>query len=213
MSTDAHQPETRIVIPNVSWDAFEALAASDCAGIRFTYDRGLLEIMSPSAEHEWYHLLLGRLVETMTVVLGIPIRSMGATTLKQQLKERGLEPDQSYYVARESQVRGKHDLDLSVDPPPDLAIEVDISRSSLNKLKIYAALGVPEVWLYDGEKLRVYRLQVEGNYLLQQQSLAFPFLDIEQIELTMDRCDQTDETSWIQSFGDWVKEQYGRRNK
>jgi Uma2 family endonuclease len=209
MSTITHQPETRIVIPNVSWDAFEALAASDCAGIRFTYDRGILEIMSPSTEHEWYHRLLGRLVETMTLVLGIPIRSTGASTLKRQLKERGLEPDQSYYVAHEPQVRGKRDLDLTVDPPPDLAIEVDISRSSLDKLNIYSDLGVPELWLFDGDKLRVYQLQSDGSYTIQQKSSAFPFLDLTHIERFMECCDQTDETSWTRSFSDWVKKQYG----
>ena len=78
---------------------------------------------------------------------GIPIQSTGATTLKAQLKERGLEPDQSYYITNESLVRGCDDLDLEHDPPPDLAIEVEISRSALDKLAIYGDLGVSEVWL------------------------------------------------------------------
>jgi Uma2 family endonuclease len=213
MATVAHQAETRIVIPNVPWQVFEGLAAADCAGIRFTYDKGLLEIMSPSAEHEWLHRLLGRMVESITLVLNIPIRSAGATTLKWQLKERGLEPDQSYYIAHEPQIRGKRDLDLSVDPPPDLAIEVGISSSSLDKFDIYAELNVPELWLFDGEHFRVYQLQTNGKYALQNRSAAFPFLDLKQIVRFMERCDETDETSWIRSFSDWVKEQYGHLAK
>ena len=103
------------------------MAASDCAGTRFAYDKGLLEIMSPSIEHEWFHRILGKIVEVITEELNIPRLSAGSTTLKLQLKERGLEPDECYYLANEAKMRGKRELDLAVDPPPDLAIEVDIS--------------------------------------------------------------------------------------
>ena len=203
------QPETRIVIPNIAWNVFEALAASDCASTRFTYDRGMLEIMSPSAEHEWFHYLLGRMVETLTEVLNIPLRGAGSTTLKLQLRQRGLEPDECYYVEHEAQMRGKRELDLAVDPPPDLAIEVDISRSSINKLSIYADLGMPELWLFDGQSLRAYRLRADGTYLQQDSSVAFPFLDLKEIERFMETFEQLGETAWIRSFREWVKERYG----
>jgi Uma2 family endonuclease len=212
MSVSTLQAETRILIPNISWDVFEALAAADCAGIRFTYDRGNLEIMSPSTEHEWYHKLLGRMIETFTEELNIPIRSGGATTLKIQLKQRGLEPDECYYVSNEPRVRGKKDIDLATEPPPDLAIEVDISHSSLDKLSIYADLGVPELWLYDGSSLRVFQLQSDGAYSRQQQSFAFSFLDLSQIQRFMERCEETDETSWIRSFRAWVRQTYGQNS-
>ena len=211
MSVGAAQPETRVVIPNIRWDIFEALAASDCAGTRFAYDRGVLEIMSPSIEHEWFHYLLGRMVETMTEVLNIPLRGAGSTTLKLQLHQRGLEPDECYYLAHEAQMRGKRELDLTVDPPPDLAVEVDISRSSINKLGIYADVGVPELWFYDGESLRVHRLQENGEYLQQDSSDAFPFLDLREIERFLGRFEQLGETAWIRSFRDWVEERYGHR--
>ena len=210
MSISSLQAEKRILIPNVSWDVFEALGASDCAGIRFSYDRGNLEIMSPSTEHEWFHKLLGRMVEALTEVLNIPIRSGGATTLKIQLKQRGVEPDECYYVLNESRVRGKRDIDLTTEPLPDLAIEVDISHSSLDKMSIYADLGVPELWLYDGSSLRVFRLQAEGTYARRQQSFAFPFLDLNEIQRFMVRCEETDETSWIRPFRAWVRQTYGR---
>ena len=114
MSIVAPHPETRVVLSNVSWVTFEALVAeADQHGTRFAYDRGILEIMSPSKEHEWYHRLLGRLVEAYTLERNIPIQSTGATTLKAQLKDCGLEPGGSYYIAHESLVRGCDDLDLA----------------------------------------------------------------------------------------------------
>ncbi len=140
------------------------------------------------------------MIEAMTEELNIPLRSGGATTLKIQFKQRGLEPDECYYVLNEPRVRGKKDIDLATEPPPDLAIEVDISHSSLDKMGIYADLGVPELWLYDGTSLRVFQLQSQGNYARQQQSPAFPFLDLNEIPRFLDRCEETDETSWIRSF-------------
>ena len=105
--------------------------------------------------------------------------------------------------------RGKRELDLSVDPPPDLAIEVDISRSSIDKLGIYAEMGVPEVWLYDGESLHVRRLQPSGVYLERDASDTFPFLDLKELERSLKRFDELGETAWIRSFRQWVRQQYG----
>jgi Uma2 family endonuclease len=153
MSIFSAQAETRILIPNIAWEIFEALADSDCAGTRFTFNKGLLEIMSPSIEHEWLHRALGRMIDTITEELNIPVLSAGSTTLKLQLEERGLEPDECYFLANEARMRGKRELDLSIDPPPDLAIEVDISRSTLDKLTINSAICVPELWFCNGESL------------------------------------------------------------
>ncbi len=205
MSVGNLQAETRVVLSGISWSTFESLADSDQAGARFTYDRGYLEIMAPSGEHEQLKRALGRMVETMTEQFGIPIRSGGSTTLRSQLKDRGLEPDECYYVASESRVRGRKQINLAVDPPPDLAIEVDISSSSLNQLAIYATLGVPEVWLYDGAVLEVYQLQPDKTYAKQTRSPAFPFLPLDEIERFLARRNETDETTWIRSFRAWVK--------
>ncbi len=205
----AHQPETRIVIPDISWEIFEALGNSNCASTRFAYDQGVLEIMSPSNEHEGFHKLLDRLIEVLTDELNIPLRSTGATTLKDQLQKRGVEPDESYYLASLEAVGGKRMIDLATDPPPDLAFEVDISRSSLDKLRLYASIGVPELWLYDGETIRVHLLQSSGTYLPQQASAAFPFLDLREVEHFIERYDYRDEHTWRRSFRQWVREQYG----
>jgi Uma2 family endonuclease len=205
----AHQPETRIVIPNISWEIFEALGNSDCASTRFAYDQGVLEIMSPSNDHEGFHKLLDRAVEVLTEELNIPLRSTGSTTLKDQLRKRGVEPDESYYLASLEIVGGKRNIDLATDPPPDLAIEVDISRSSLDKLRLYASIGVPELWLYDGDSIRVHLLQSNGAYLERETSAAFPFLDFRMVEHFIEQYDYRDEHAWRRSFRQWVREQYG----
>ncbi len=206
MSVVAPHPETRVVLSNISWATYEAiLADSESCGKRFVYDRGTLEIMSPSAEHEWYHRLLGRLVEAFTLERNIPIRSTATTTLKSQLKERGLEADESYYIANELLVRGLNDLDLTRDPPPDLAIEVEISRSAMDKLAIYADLGVPEVWFYDGESMRMHVLQSDGTYETKPRSSLLPQLTTEILEGFLARRHESDETTWVRSFHEWAR--------
>ncbi len=206
MSIVAPHRETRIVLSNISWATYEALVAeSDSPGKRLTYDRGTLEIMSPSAEHGRYHKLLGRLVEAFTMQRNIPIRSTGAATLKAPLKQRGLEPDESYYITNESLIRGSIDLDLTRDPPPDLAIEVEISRSTMDKLAIYGDLGVPEVWLYDGESLRMHTLQSDGTYATKTRSSLLPQLTTEILEGFLARRHENDETTWIRAFHEWVR--------
>lgn len=160
--------------------------------------------MSPSSEHEWLGRLIGRMIEAVTEELGIPVRSGGSTTLKDELKQRGLEPDECYYINNEPAVRGLDEIDLGVNPPPDLAIEIDITSSSMDQLGIYAALGVPEVWICDGKHLNVYRLQDHGAYAMQDHSPTFPSLPPETILDFLSRRKESDETSWIQSFRRWV---------
>lgn len=198
--------ESRVLLSNVSWTTFEALLAeTDSRGTRFTYDRGFLEIMSPSRKHERLGGLLGRMVEAVTEELEIPISSGGSTTLKDEMRQRGIEPDECYYVAHEPQVRGRDDYDPAVDPPPDLAIEVDISRSSLDKLAIYADFGVPEVWIHSGRILRVYQLQADGKYAEQDRSPSFPFLPLDEVRSFLDRRNDVDETAWMRSFRAWAR--------
>ena len=205
MSIAVIQGESRVVLTNIRWATFEALLAeNDRRNTRFTFDRGVLEIMSPSREHERTKRVLGRMIETMTLELDIPISSGGSTTLKDQFKERGVEPDECYYVAHERLVRERDDLDLSVDPPPDLAIEVDISASSMDQLGIYAALRVPEIWFCDGASIDVYVLQSGGTYARCERSTTFPFLPIDGVQRFLERRTSDDETTLLRAFRDWV---------
>lgn len=205
MSVAIPQSETRIVLSNVPWETYEALAEVDRGGTRLAYDRGILEIMSPSLEHERVKKLLGRMIETFTLELDIPISSGGSTTLKSQMKEKGVEPDECYYVANEPRIRGRDDFDLTVDPPPDLAIEIDITSSSMDQLGLYAALGVPEVWLCDGTGVRIFELQADGTFAPRPQSPAFPLLAVDVVERFLRDRNQVDETTWIRRFRDWAR--------
>jgi len=206
MSVTSQQSEQRVLLSGITWATYESLLADTRNhGTRFTYDRGYLEMMSPSREHERLKRFIGRMIETATEEWGIPISSASSTTLKAEWNERGLEADESYYIANEPRVRGRDEIDLRVDPPPDLAVEVDISSSSLDQLGIYADLGVPEVWLYDGTTLKVYQLQPEGKYAQQTRSPSFPLLPLDEVQRHLARRDETDETTWIRAFRAWVK--------
>ena len=202
------QAEERLVLNGVSWSTYEALLADlEQGGIRLTYDQGRLEIVSPSRQHEHFKRLIGRMIEAMTEELDIPVMSTSSWTLRLELKRRGLEADESYYVANEPKVRRREDLSLDRDPPPDLAIEVEISSPWIEKAAIYADLGVPEVWRYDGRRLSVELLQADGTYAASPTSAAFPFLPIEKLEAFLDRRADTDETTWIRQFRVWVREE------
>src|SRR5262249_54893083 len=140
--------QQHLVLRDIDWKTYNRLlrAFAERPGIRLTYDRGTLEIMSPSHGHDTDARFLGRLVVTLTEELGLPIKGGGSTTFRRRRRRRGLEPDDCYWIANEPRVRGKRKINLRVDPPPDLCIEVDVTHSSLNRLSIYAALNVPEVW-------------------------------------------------------------------
>jgi Uma2 family endonuclease len=208
-SAVAHQPETRIVIPNISWEIFDALSNSDCGGARFAYNQGYLEIMSPSIGHERFHHYLGRMIEALAEELNIPLLSAGSTTLKLELKQKGAEADECYYLAHEAEMRDKLHLDLSVDPPPELALEVDLAHSSLDKLEIYAALGVSELWIYDGEVIAVYRLQEDNAFSKLNHSPTFEFLDLKEIANFMKQFFELGQNTAMRNFRIWVREQYG----
>jgi len=172
-----------------------------------TYDRGTLEIMSPSPIHEGSASIIARLIAVWTEELNIPIRSLGEMTCSRKDIERGFEPDKCYYVQNEPRMWDKMDIDLSVDPPPDLAIEVEVSRSSINKLEICAAFGVPELWRLDRRQLGVYEL-VEGEYRSRTSSLCFPQLPLAQLRRILDRVGKARETELIRGFRAWVRKTY-----
>lgn len=151
------QSPDRIILPNISWQTYQSLSKDfeQEPAIRLTYEGGALEIRMPLDPHETYKKLLGRLVETTTEELDIEIRSLGSRTCAREDLARGLEPDQCYYIQNEALVRGVEQIDLNKFPPLDLALEIDITSSSLNRLSIYALLGVLEVWRYDGQTLSI----------------------------------------------------------
>lgn len=215
MATIERLPQTeagsaRVVLSDVSWQIYETLREIDANDhIRMTFDRGTLEMMSPSQGHEETKRLIGRMVETLTEELQIPLRSRGSTTWKSPELERALEADECYYIKNFSAVAAKRTVDLKTDPPPDLAVEAEYSRSIVDKLPIYASLGIPEVWRSDGTTVIGLHLNADGRYLQQERSWNLPFLRVAELGRFLSQFDGADETAWIRSFRAWVRETFG----
>ena len=142
------QPAAQSVrLSAVDWSTYSRLlrAFAERPAIRLAYDRGELEIMAPLLEHDNEGRFLGRLVVVLTEEMGLPLKSGGSTTLRRRLRRRGIEADESFWIASAPRMAWRRRLNLRTDPPPDLVIEVDVSRSSLDRLEIYAVLKVAEV--------------------------------------------------------------------
>ncbi len=173
-----HLPEGGTLhLQDVSWKEYEELVErrDEVSHVRLSYDQGLLEIMSPSAKHEKYARLFEHLIAVLTEELNLEFVSCGSVTLRLQKKSKGTEPDDCFYIRNVAQILDKEWINLETDPPPDLAIEIDVTHPTLNKLAIYAGLGVPEVWRYNGARVEFYRL-VEEGYAVIPASHLFPFL-------------------------------------
>lgn len=164
----------RVVIEPVSWRLYQQMLAEVGSGhVRLTFDQGRLEIMSPTPRHELVKKIIGRLVEAYADAMDIAIEGFGSTTFDREDLQKGLEPDECYYVQNAGAVRGRQEFDFSVDPPPDLAVEIDISPPDVQRQPIYAALGVPEVWRYDGDRLTFLLRGPDGRYAAAESSRAF----------------------------------------
>ncbi len=203
--------EQRVVISCVDWDTYVTI--SDKLGernLRINYDGVNLEIMTTSLEHERAKHLLARLVSALTEEMDIDILGGGSMTCRREDLNRGFEPDECYWIEHEAQMRGRIDIDLTRDPPPDLMLEVEISRSFVDRLALAARLGVPEVWRWDGETLRVMLLGSEGQYSESERSQALSFLPIaELVRFLLSDASQS-ETKLLRSFRAWVREQMAR---
>jgi len=168
--------------------------------------------MCPLPEHEECNRTLALLVEVLAEEMHIDVRNFGSTTFRRTDLARGFEPDSCFYIQHEADISGKSTIDLTVDPPPDLVIEVDITRSSLDKFPIYAQLGVPEVWRYDGQRLSIYSLMAEG-YVESEVSLALPLLTGPWLSEVLIQSKTMKRTALLRSFRTWVRQQRRRRRR
>lgn len=205
MSSVSIPAEQRVVLENIRWSTYEAILDDvDNRHGRITYDQGVLEIMSPSKLHEKITELIGRLILTFTEEMEIDVESVGSTTFKRQDLERGFEADKCFYIQHAKQVRVRDEIDLSVDPPPDLVIEVDISRTSMGKLTVFGAMAIPEVWRYDGQRLQIYRLR-NGEYAETDESTLLPSFPVSRVTGILDQRSTSSENELIRGFREWLR--------
>ena len=202
--------EQRVILSNISWQTFEQLLKElgDNRASRLAYDEGILEIMTPLGRHENNNRFIESLIGVIADELNLNLKRFGSLTLKRRKKLKGAEPDSCYYLQNEPLVRSKQEIDLDNDPPPDLVLEIDITSGSLDKRPIYAAIGVPEFWRYDGNKLQVFVLQQStGEYQSVSQSPTFPWMSLDVIPRFIRQSLVDGETATLRAFRAWVREQ------
>lgn len=206
MSTATIPERQQFLVPNLTWDQYlDAARAFEGRSVRLTYDRGRLELMALSLIHELLKKLLDRLFVVLSDEFDVPRQSVGSTNFGREDLDRGLELEEWYYLINEPLIRGREEIDLTIDPPPDLAIDIEITHSLLDRLAILAALGVPEVWRYDGQRLRVLELQ-DGEYVEADESRYFPGFPLSEIENVLSRRREADEKTLVGEFRQRVRE-------
>ncbi len=165
-------PGSLVTINNIKWQEFETILneLGEKRNLRLQYYRNKLEIMSPLAIHERPHRIIADIVKAILDQEQRDWEDFGSTTFK-RLEIAGVEPDTCFYIQNAALVQGCTQMDLNIYPPPDLAIESDVT--SKTTLEIYGAIRVPEVWIYSKKQLQIFILQKE-DYQLAENSVIFP---------------------------------------
>ncbi|WP_421656496.1 Uma2 family endonuclease [Leptothermofonsia sp. ETS-13] len=220
MTATLHLPSSRqtqhVVLEGVTWQTYQALLKDlgNHRSSRLAYDQGILEIIMPSNLHEFINRLLALMVTALTDELSLKIRNCGSTTLDREDLNRGVEPDSCFYIQHVAEVLGKSRpgrpesrLHLSDDPPPDLAIEVDITSSSHRRFGIYLQLGIPEVWHYTEQSgITIFQLQA-GEYVKCEFSPTFPMISGETLGQFLQLAETEDDNAVIRALRQWVRSQ------
>ncbi|MGA1623837.1 MAG: Uma2 family endonuclease [Synechocystis sp.] len=207
-SSPLPKADNLVLLNPVSWNTFNCLLAElgEQRGQRLAYSSGILEIMSPLGTHENNNRLIESVIFVIADELGLNLKKFGSLTLRIDKTRQGVEPDSCYYLQHEPQVRGKQHIDLTIDPPPDLVLEIDITSGSLDKFPIYSNLGVPEIWRFNGDRLRVFVLNpVSQQYQEVDLSPTFPFLPPERIPGLIQRSLAIGETAALREFRQWLR--------
>lgn len=195
-----------MVLDDVSWEFYEHLLREiGSRQIRVTFDQGNLEIMSPLPKHERWGAWIGRLIELMCFERSIDCQPLGSTTFRDEAQQKGLEPDACYYfkqaaVARQLEAAWNPDT----DPVPELVVEIDITSRSIPREPIFAALGIKELWRFDGSKLQVLHLSPKGKYVTRAKSIAFPFLPLDKFSQFVLRGRDKDQLKVLREFRAWA---------
>jgi Uma2 family endonuclease len=200
--------ERRIRLTGVDWDTFRKLASS-ARGARFAFDRGVLEIMSPGPLHESHKGLMGDFVRITSRAMGVPRMPMGSTTWTREEADRGIEADECFYFALEKIDAASAALALKSNdpadyPPPDMAVEVDLSQPQVDRAAIYATIGVAEIWRFDSESVVIEHLQEDGSYAESPESRFLP-IRAEDIRRWLLEEDSSDRAAWEDRLATWAR--------
>jgi len=203
-----HLPDAAVLLlDGIGWDDYEQVLEDlgDRPGIRVTYDRGKLEIVTTSSEHEAWKEFILCLVFVLCEELNLNLQSYGGTTWKRKQDLRGTEADTCFYVATAERVIGKREIDLAVDPPPDIVVEIDKANQSLNKFPIYASFGVPEIWRCDVKRRRIQIYELQNNaYVEISSSLSFPALTANIVVTFVERSQTEGQMAALAAFRRWL---------
>jgi Uma2 family endonuclease len=200
------QQTQHIVMDDISWDTYQALLEDlgDGRSSRLAYDQGVLEIIMPSDFHEFINHLLEAMIRALVEELGLRMRGYGSTTLEREDLQKGAEPDCCFYIQNLDRILGKR-LNLATDPPPDLAIEVDIPSSSRRRFGIYLQLQIPEVWRYTKRNgIQIYQF-VNGDYVECEFSPTFPMISGKVLMQFLQMPENEDDVSVIRALRQWLR--------
>ena len=196
-----------VVLSGISWKMYRRLRRmSENRNTRMTYDRGELEIMSPSRAHEVIAAFLGTLIDVWAIELDIAIVCCRTMTIRRSDLDRGFEPDNCYYVQHELQMREEKKINLKTAPPPDLAIEVEVTRELGKKVTLYAAFGIPELWCWRRNELKVFELSQDGEYVARETSICFPTFPVAKAQEIVQQFGTASRTSLARLFRNWVRD-------
>ena len=204
-------PPQRFLLRTVHWSLYEAIFKEiGDRSIRLTYDQGDLELLTLPSRQAFCGRLVDKLVRTLAEVSEVPFKTGKRLILKRRELERIIEPDRYYYIYHDLPLREMRELTSAYDLPPDLIVEIDLIASSVDRLGVYAAYGVPEVWRFDGRELRVHGLQEDGQYMVLAVSSFFPFPPLTEALRFLHRCETMDETSVVPSLHAWIRDELAK---
>ncbi len=200
--------DTVITFHNVGWEEYEDLLeqVGEASGLRISFDDGTLKVMTLSSEHEKYERFLEKLLTAIVLRLRINILSFGSATMRKRNKHKGNEPDACFYVQTADAIGNRLHIDFEIDPPPDIAVEVDVHHDSRDKFSIYAGLGVPELWRFDGQTMIIYVLE-RDRYEEVIASRALPMLTSQILTEVLTSLPDKGEFQALAAFDEWLKSQ------
>ena len=201
--------DASVTFRDVSWEEYEELLeqVGEAPGLRITYDSGSLHAMTISPEHEKYAFFIGSMIAGIRLRLRMNILAFGSATMRKRRRSKGGEPDACFYVQTAALIGNKIQLDFETDPPPDIVVEIDVHHDSRSKFPVYAALGVPEIWRYDGHSMRIHHLSDDGHeqYSVQDTSAALPMLTARLLTETIERMRTDGELIALLAFDAWLQ--------